>query len=538
MTAVIRQLALHPTPDAASEPFLIKVRGLKKSYGPTRALTGCSFDIAPGEIRAVLGENGSGKSTLVKILSGVLRCDEGEVLMGGTPVRFRSPREAQAAGIVTVFQETLAVPEQSVLDNIFLGTDRLFGWSLPRAGQRRQASELLDELGAGDTNLDAPVEALPLERRQIIAITRALARPWRLLILDEATSALDVGSRDALFAYLRQRPAEHAVMFISHRMDEIAAIADRVTFLQSGETTATLQIGNAPTEVLVSMISRSRDPDKKQAQARTSSGAFNSSLPGSPCLRARNTVLRAGARTVDLEIRSGEIIGFGGLDGHGQAEMLAALAGVRQPLAGDVSSREGSSWRPLTSPAQAVRQGVVYVPRERKTEGLFPNLSILDNYSVPTLRRWSRLTFIRRAALKRQAQVDLEGLKTRFASVSMPVSRLSGGNQQKVLLARWLAASPRVLVLNDPLRGVDAATKADIHGLFRDLAASGVAIALLSSEIEELLALCQTIVVFREGQVSRTLDCTTKSREAVVAAMFGQAAPEGNASTLEAVPCP
>ena len=278
MTLPVRQPPPVPTPNRAdmAATALLSVRGLKKSYGPTRALTQCSFDVAAGEIRAVLGENGSGKSTLVKILSGVLPADAGEICLHDRPVRFRSPREAQAAGVVTVFQETLVVPEQSVLDNIFLGTDRLFGWALPRPEQARQAADLLARLEAGDTDLRAPVEALRLERRQIIAIARALVRPWRLLILDESTSALDVASRDALFAELRRHPAGRAVIFISHRMDEIATIADAVTLLQSGETTATLETGHAPADVLVAMISRSRHAAIEPAQRSETAG---SSLP-------------------------------------------------------------------------------------------------------------------------------------------------------------------------------------------------------------------------------------------------------------------
>jgi ABC-type sugar transport system ATPase subunit len=354
-----------------------------------------------------------------------------------------------------------------------------------------------------------------------VTLARALARPWRLLILDEATSALDVGSRDALFRHLRiNRPSDSAILFISHRMDEIASLADSVTVLQSGKTSATLSIGDAHPERLISMISSSRDGELI-AEAR-SPNTRETETGAEPRLRARALVLRSGAKPIDFQIQPGEILGLSGLDGHGQADFLATLGGLKKGVSGHAESSQDGAWVEIASLRDAVRRGVCYVPRDRKSEGLFLGLPVFDNYGLPTLMRDARFSFVNRRAVRNRAERDLATMHTRYAGLSAPVGQLSGGNQQKVLLARWLAVGPAVMLLDDPLRGVDAATKGEIYDVFRTLAGRGVSILLLSTEIEELLTVCHRVAVFRDAELRATLAGSGLTREAIVSAMFGR----------------
>jgi ABC-type sugar transport system ATPase subunit len=493
---------------------------LARRFGETRALISCSFDVRVGEVHALVGENGSGKSTLVKILSGVLEPNRGSLTVQDSKLsRIVSPRHAADLGIVTVFQEILVVDELSVLDNIWLGYDGIVRSRLPRGLKRQRAAEVLARLTTDYPSLDTPAKRLNLGQRQLAVIARALVREPRILILDEATSALDVADRDRLFAEIRQSCASGtAVLFISHRMEEIFEIAARVTVLRSGESVATLERQDTDSATLVRLMSDRELKEVMKAQEQPL-------LPDSPVLlRAAALALRPGAQSFDFDLRAGEIVGIAGLEGHGQDEFVRTLAGLVPPVAGHVLIEPAG--RPIRSAADASDAAIEYVPRNRKAEGIYETLSISENFAMPTLRldrRWGLLS--RRLSHQRFAPYR-EQLKIRLGRESNPITTLSGGTQQKVLIARRLAARPRVLILNDPTRGVDLGTKQDIYEFLRNLSRENIAVVILSTELEEHVLLARRVVVFREGTLSEELTSQQLTRPRLVAALFGQALPE------------
>jgi len=501
----------------------------KRALGQTRALRSCSVEFQAGEAHAIMGENGSGKSTFVKILSGVLAPDGGELVVAGQPcARIASPRAAQTLGIATVFQEILVVPSQTVLENVWMGMDGEFRRRIPAERKRAEADDVLRRLTANGIDLDAPVETLELSDRQVCTIARALVRRPRVLILDESTSALDVETRDRLFAVVRERCSEgSAVIFISHRMDEIDEIADRVTVLRLGETVGTHARRAISTGELLNLMSGDAPIGEavKQRGPRTSDGRT--------VLRMRSVRLQPHTDTLETEIHAGEIVGVAGLEGHGQERFVRALAGVDAPADGQILRVLDDREVALRSQRQAARLRVVYVPRDRKTEGIFEPLSILDNFSLPTGRRDARLGLLSDGSRRRRLETYIERLRIRLGNPRNPITTLSGGNQQKVLISRWLAMEPEVLVLNDPTRGVDIGTKRDIYQLLEGLAAQGVAIVVLSTEVEEHLALMDRVLVFREGSLFVEIPHTEITRGGLVGAFFGE--PDTPRSTGEAL---
>ncbi|MFN8224792.1 MAG: sugar ABC transporter ATP-binding protein [Gaiellales bacterium] len=500
---------------------MLEITGLRRSFGETRALQGADLTVGPGEIHALAGENGSGKSTMIKILSGVLPPDAGEVRWQGTELGASGPAAAQRAGIATVFQETYVVPELSVRENVFIGTDGLFRFGRSRREESRIAGEALAAVGAPDIALDRPVWALSLAERQLVTIARAIVRPWKLLVLDEGTSALDEQQRERLFRFLRTARGEgHSVLFTSHRMDELVQIADRVSVLRAGATVAELAMAETtPKEILVHMAG---EPAAERALAAEEGGRA-ASPPGEPVLEVSDVRLRVGTPPISLGVRRGEILGLAGLEGQGQVEFAEALCGLVSPDSGSITLRTDRGGTVVKSFRQATAHGIAYVPRERKREGLFFSLSTLDNFAVPMLRSASRLGFVNWKRIRRRFLEHADLLNLTYRHERDPVGVLSGGNQQKILLGRWLPTEPSVLVLNDPLRGVDANTKEDLYALLRRLTDDGLAIVLVSTEILELLVACDRICVFHRGGVEATFDAAEANETSVVSAMFGHA---------------
>jgi ABC-type sugar transport system ATPase subunit len=437
-----------------------------------------------------------------------------------------SPVAAQRLGVSTVFQETLYAAEQSVVANIFMGMDHVFRRTHGPREEAARAREVMSLLGAPDIDVRSPLWSLSLAERQLVTIARSVVRPWRLLILDEGTSALDSHQRDKLFEYLWQARAEgRSVLFTSHRMDEVESLADAITVLRGGSTVLReTREGFTPHRILTAMAGR----EAAGAGGRRAGG----SVPrdARPAITAADVALTGAGASRTITVHEGEIFGLAGLEGQGQAEFASCLAGLRQPASGSVVVHlpDGGS-SVLRSFAAARRLGIAFVPQDRKREGLFFTRSTMDNFGVGLLAGLSRFGFVAQRRLKELFGEYAETVRLQAHDPSLTIGALSGGNQQKVLLARWLATKPRVIVLSDPMRGVDANTKEELYAVLRRLADEGVAIVLLSTEILELLGLCDRIAVFHQGGVDCVLDAATSTDTDIVAAMFGHRLEAGSA---------
>jgi ribose transport system ATP-binding protein len=520
----------------AGKPML-SMQDIHHSYGKTIALKNMSFEIYSGEIRGLIGENGSGKSTLVKLLSGVMPPTGGTISINGERVSFRSPRDAQRAGVITVFQETLISTESSVRDNIFIGQDRLLRRGASASAERHRALGYFETLCLRPSLLNGSVVQLSLAQRQILTITRALTRDWRLLILDESTSALDLQTRDRLFDLLRDEiSGGRSVLFVSHRMDELQSFVNRATVLRSGAMVGTLEQAEATPDMLLRMMSHRTSMASlehlEELPADTEGapvpGAANAEVGAEP-VRLRGTIsLGTDAAPFEVSIKAGEVFGVAGLEGQGGATFLETLVGLRSPVTGSLEhvSSDGTA-RSARGYGRAVKDGIVYVPGNRQVEGLFAPLSVVDNTLMATMSRDTVAGLFRQRSRKARTREFVDSLAIEVADIREPVDVLSGGNQQKVLVSRWLAANPQVLVMNDPLRGVDLGTKRQFYRLLRRLAGEGVAVVLLSTEIEELVQVCDRVAVFREASVEAVLDRQEMGYDEILQAMFGQKLPVG-----------
>ncbi len=485
----------------------LSLKQVSKAYGATIAVSRGDLDIAPGEIHILIGANGSGKSTLCKIVAGSIRPDTGDVLIGGKPATVSGPQASRALGVGIFYQELSLSPGRTVAENISLadlpGTAGLFVDRKTVSDRAEHYMGLFDGVTGEGFSKDAPVSALRADQRQLVEIMKTLASEGQVLIFDEPTSALDRQQVERFFRILRQLKEQgRSIVFISHRMDEIFEIGDRVTIIRDGETIATSSLADTnPEEVVRQMVGISLETTEAKTN-RTSED------------KARKPVLSAkglsgdGFKDISLDLLPGEILGLGGLHGQGQSALLQALFGLAPIAEGEILLK-GEGFIP-GQPRHAIRQGLAYISGDRRQDGILQERPILENAS-PVHAFRNRLILANPGPLKEAVRPALEALKTKFARFSSPIGSLSGGNQQKVVIARWLTEKPDILLLNDPSKGIDLTAKKDLFSLIRSLAEEGMSIILYSSEDSELLSHADRILVFNNGAITRELsgeDCT------------------------------
>jgi ribose transport system ATP-binding protein len=473
---------------------LLQMTGIVKDFPGVRALGGVDLDVRAGEVHCLLGQNGAGKSTLIKVLAAVHQPDEGSIVWDGQPVSLGSPQAALKSGIATIYQELDLVPELTVAENIFLGHELSTAGFSQRLRANRTSRDLLTRLGHAEISPTRTVGSLSPAGQQIVSMARALSRDTRLLILDEPSAVLDQNGVANLFRVIRGLTAEGvAVVYISHRLEEIRQIGDRITVLKDGRTVATgLPVADTPTSELIKLMT-GRNIEYVFPPRPTVAG------DGSVVLEVQDLSLAGVFGGVNLSVRSGEIVGLAGLVGAGRSEILETLYGARRATTGSVSV-DGKRLR-RGSVVASVRAGVGLAPEERKSQGLLLDEAIYRNITVSSLGAFSRGGFLNRTAEKRRAAELTTSLDVRPRGVTRAVRTLSGGNQQKVVLARWLLRDCRVLLLDEPTRGVDVGARSEIYQLIRTLADSGVAVVVVSSEVEEVLGLADRVLVIREGEV-------------------------------------
>ncbi|MFF3350449.1 sugar ABC transporter ATP-binding protein [Streptomyces sp. NPDC002779] len=482
----------------APEPPLLSMSGITKSFPGVRALDGVDLDVQAGEVHCLLGQNGAGKSTLIKVLAGAHQPDTGTIRWRGEDVTLRSPIAAMRLGIATIYQELDLVEHLSVAENVYLGHEpTAAGFVVRRGTARTRTAQMLQRLGHPEIEPGRLVGELSAAQQQIVSMARALSHDVRLIVMDEPSAALDPDEVDNLFRIVGDLTADGvAVVYISHRLEEIRRIGDRVTVLKDGRAVAVgLPAKSTPTrDVVALMTGRNVEyvfPDRPVGVAA-----------GPPVLQVQGLAREGEFAPLDLEVRPGEIVGLAGLVGSGRSEILETIYGARKPSAGQVLV-DGRALRPGSVRA-AVRAGLGLAPEERKAQALLMLESVTRNVSVSSMSRFARAGWIDRGAELGAARAATRELSLRPDNPAVPVRTLSGGNQQKAVLARWLLRGCRVLLLDEPTRGVDVGARAELYAVVRRLADEGLAVLLVSSEVPEVLGLADRVLVLREGRVVHT----------------------------------
>jgi rhamnose transport system ATP-binding protein len=499
--------------NAAADP-IIALRDASKSYGAVRAVRDATIALRPGEVRALVGENGAGKSTMVRLLAGVTRPDTGSVFVDGEPADFHGPADARDAGIAVIYQEPTVFPDLSVAENVMMGRQPLSGARrIDRRALHDQVQRLLDRLGVR-LDADRPVRGLSIADQQIVEIAKALSFDARVLIMDEPTAALSGPEVERLFAVVRAlQEAGAAVLFISHRLDEVFAICDTVTVMRDGAVVHDAAVADMTTDEMVRrMVGRELGAlfPKQDAQV------------GERVLEVKRLTREGVFFDVSFEVRAGEIVALAGLVGAGRSEVARAIFGIDRTDAGhvEVSGRRLPPGRPLA----AMQAGIAFVPEDRRMQGLVMDLSVARNATLTRMRALTRLGLIRAGAENRLAREWAQRLQLKYHRLEDPVGFLSGGNQQKVVLAKWLATEPKLLILDEPTRGIDVGTKAEVHRLMGELAGRGLAVLMISSELPEVLGMADRVLVMHEGRLTSELSRDEADEERVIRAATGMEA--------------
>ncbi|MEV7872349.1 sugar ABC transporter ATP-binding protein [Streptomyces sp. NPDC088124] len=501
-----------PATDAGPDPApVLALRDVSKSFGAVRALRDVSLHLLPGEAHALAGENGAGKSTLIKTLAGVHRPDAGEILLDGAPVVFHGPADARDAGIAVIYQEPTLFPDLSIAENIFMGRQprRSLG-RIDHRAVRETTAALMKRLGV-ELDPDRPARGLSIADQQIVEIAKALSFDARVLIMDEPTAALTGGETARLFSVVRTLRAEGAaVLFISHRLEEIFALCQRVTVLRDGRWISSRPLAGLTEDDLVrSMVGRELGELYPKQRAAV----------GGTALSVRRLTREGVFRDISFEVRRGEIVALAGLVGAGRSEVAQAVFGVDRADAGEVEV--AGRTLPAGSPTAAMAAGLALVPEDRRLNGLVMDLSIERNIGLTGLDRLGRGGLVRRVLERGRAADWAVRLQLKYNRLADPVGVLSGGNQQKVVLAKWLATEPAVLIVDEPTRGIDVGTKAEVHRLLSALAADGLAVLMISSDLPEVLGMADRVLVMHEGRLTAEIPRAEANEETVMAAATG-----------------
>jgi len=492
---------------------LIELRDITKTFPGVKALSNVSFDIYPGEVHALCGENGAGKSTLIKVMTGAHQPDSGKIFIEGEEVRFTSPHQAIEKGIACIYQELTIAPQLDVAKNVFLGNmfvNRFGLLDLKRL--YRDTKEILTDYIGLNVSPKTLAGELSVGQQQMIEIGRALTRHARVIIMDEPTSSLSEAETETLFRLIKMLKEDNvAIVYISHKLDEVMQLADRITVLRDGKNIITMKTSEITQEQLISyMIGRELENLYQKSPARQ----------GDVVLEVKNLTRKGVFENISFSVRAGEIVGFFGLVGAGRSEIMRAVFGVDRYDSGEIYI--GGKKLPPGKPSAAIEAGLGFATEDRKKEGLMLRLSVLLNMSLVKLPHISKAGVINAQKQRELVEQYIKSISIKTPNVGQLVGNLSGGNQQKVVVAKWLMMSPKVLIVDEPTRGIDVGSKSEIYGLLNDLAHQGVAIIVVSSEIEEIMGICDRVITICEGNLTASLDIKNLKSETVLAAALGK----------------